>query len=378
MRIAQVANFYGPGSGGIRTTMHQLGLGYRAYGWESFLIVPGDRHSHTPTPYGTVITLPSRPIPGSGGYRVITDVDLVCAVLDEIRPTRLEVADRLSLRGLGWWALSADVPSVMWAHERLDRVLDTWLPGPWPSRRIADHWNRATARRFDAIACSTAFAREEFDRIGTRSVVQVPLGVDLDVFTPNRRDESLRDELLDGEELLIVMCSRLAREKQPQVAVRAVAELAAAGLRPRLVVVGSGPLEQRLRDMSFGLPVTFLGFVSERERLARVLASADVAIAPGPIETFGLAALEALASGTPVVANANSALREIVTETAGRLTEGGPMEIAAAVAELVCEPHLIRQRGARQRASEFPWSRTVDRMIGVHRSFEGPDLRARA
>ena len=56
------------------------------------------------------------------------------------------------------------------------------------------------------------------------------------------------------------------------------------------------------------VPVTFLGFVTDRELFAQLLATADAVVAPGPIETFGLAALEALASGTPAVVNAASAL----------------------------------------------------------------------
>ncbi len=58
----------------------------------------------------------------------------------------------------------------------------------------------------------------------------------------------------------------------------------------------------------------FAGFLPDRSDLAALLASADVAIAPGPAETFGLAGLEALACGTPVVVSAESALPEVVGE----------------------------------------------------------------
>ena len=75
------------------------------------------------------------------------------------------------------------------------------------------------------------------------------------------------------------------------------------------MVAGDGPLRPRLerRAARAGLPVTFAGFLSGRADLAALLASADVALAPGPAETFGLAALEALACGTPVVVSAESA-----------------------------------------------------------------------
>src|SRR5207302_1246563 len=71
-----------------------------------------------------------------------------------------------------------------------------------------------------------------------------------------------------------------------------------------------GKLERGARRK--GLPVTFAGFITEAMTLAALLASADVVIAPGPVETFGLAALEALACGTPVVVSADSALPEVI------------------------------------------------------------------
>ncbi|CAB4945761.1 MAG: glycosyltransferase [Actinobacteria bacterium] len=375
MRIAQVANFYGPSSGGIRTLMHHLGAGYVAAGHESFLIVPGDRYERLDTPYGCVITLPSSLIPGSGGYRAILDVDRVCTALDEIAPDRVEVSDRLTLRSLGWWARAHGIPSLMWAHERVDGVLDAWLPGRWPTRRMADSWNRSTARRFDRVVCSTRYAAEEFERIGCGTVARVALGVDLAMFHPTRRDEQLRRALLgDDSGSLIVMCSRLSREKRPELAIRAVQALAADGLRTRLVVLGTGPLEQRLRSLAVGIPVTFLGHISERERMADILASADALIAPGPIETFGLAALEGLASGTAVVASAPSALSEIVTTRSGRLVAGTVESFSQALREVLSMPVVERSQAARDRACEFPWSRTVESMLTLHGLTDLPAL----
>jgi glycosyltransferase involved in cell wall biosynthesis len=140
----------------------------------------------------------------------------------------------------------------------------------------------------------------------------VPLGVDLSSFHPGRFDESLRSELAPGDQRLVVHCSRLSPEKRPERAVGAVAELRRRGVRAVLVVAGDGPLRRPLQARAARLPVTFLGHVTDRGSLARLLATADVVIAPGPAETFGLSALEALASGTPVVVSKQSALPEVV------------------------------------------------------------------
>lgn len=367
LHIAHVANFYGPRSGGLRTAMHEMARGYRARGHQVTLIVASPEGTDEQTEFGRRIGVPARELPGSGGYRVITDVDRVTDLLDDLKPDRLEVSDRATLRRLGGWARDAGVPSIMWAHERLDGVLRSWLPAaPLPARTLADLHNRRTARAFDRIACTTAFAAEEFERIGAPNVVRVPLGVDLEWFRPDRRDQDLRARLLGEDEHLIVMASRLSREKRPEIAMHALAELRSRGVRARLVIAGDGPYADRMRRLAWGMPAEFLGFVTDRDHLAALLASADVVLAPGPIETFGLAALEALASGTPVIASRTSALREIVTDGAGITVAPAGAAFADAVEQVLAVEASVRRAAARARAEQFPWSRSVALALALH------------
>jgi alpha-1,6-mannosyltransferase len=372
MRIAHVANFYGPRSGGLRTAMHALGAGYEAAGHTSVLVVPADRESREQTPFGVRISLPGREVPGTGGYRVITDRNAVHRILDEVAPDRLEVSDRTTLRWLGEWARTQRVPSLLWAHERVDGVLQSILPDGAGSRtvarRLADGHNRATARRFDRIVCTTAFAAEEFHRIRAGNVVRVPLGVDLEEFSPGYHNPVLRRELARQDEALVVLCSRLSPEKRPELAVRAIEVLHRRGIPVRLVVAGTGPREEAVRQASVGLPVTMLGFVADRPRLSGLLATADAVIAPGPIETFGLAALEALASGTPVVASSTSALAEIVTTDAGVVTDPTAVALADGLVEVMSRDPEARRRSARARAEQLPWSRTVAAVLALHQA----------
>jgi alpha-1,6-mannosyltransferase len=128
------------------------------------------------------------------------------------------------------------------------------------------------------------------------------------------------------------------------------------------VVAGGGPLRQRLVRRAAGLPVHFTPFLSSRRDVARLLASADVALAPGPIETFGLAALEALACGTPVVVDAGSALPEVVAG-AGAAVRG---DFAAGVRELLARPAEVRRSAARARAELFDWQSSVDGFLAAH------------
>src|SRR2546421_170646 len=81
--------------------------------------------------------------------------------------------------------------------------------------------------------------------------------------------------------------------------------------------------------------------------LAGLLAAADVVLAPGPVETFGLAALEALACGTPVVVSASSALPEVIG-AAGVAVAGE--DFADGVRTVLARPALERRAAARRRA----------------------------
>jgi alpha-1,6-mannosyltransferase len=359
VRVVHVANAYTPLSGGIRTTVHALGYGYRAAGHGFVLVVPGLRSSDEDLPWGRRVTLAGPMVPGSGGYRILADMRRVRAVLDALEPDRLEVSDRLTLRGLGRWAGAAGVPSTVIAHERVDGVLRAFSPlGARGARLAADRHNATTAERFDRVVTTTRFAAQEFARIGIPTN-HVPLGVDLERFRPTNRSQT------DGVPLL-VLCSRLSREKRPDLAIEALRVLRRVGSTARLIVAGSGPLAASLRRRARGLPVEMVGHLADRSSVALLLGSADVVLAPGPVETFGLAALEALACGTPVVAASTSAVAELVAGGAGRSARPEPPALAAAVAGLLAVPEAQRRHAARARAELFPWSRTTDTMLALH------------
>jgi len=366
MRIVQLANFYGPRSGGLRTALHHLGDGYVSAGHDVTLIVPGPHRNDERMPNGVRrITLPAPKIPGTGGYRVV-DPLRVKALLRTLHPDLLEVSDRLTLRGMGAWARRHGVRGVVISHERLDRLLEQFLLPGTLARAVADAANRRMAAGYDTVVCTTAFAREEFDRIGAPNVRQVPLGVDLNTFAPAKLDPGLRDTLARGADTLLVHCGRLSPEKHVDRSIDALAELHGTGNRIRLVIAGDGPRRPALQRRAAGLPVTFLGFLNSRAEVAALLATADVSLAPGPHETFGLAALEALASGTPVVVSASSALREIVRQDCGQAVGDHPAAFARGVERVLDIPEPVRRAAARARAEQFDWPTSVRRMLAAH------------
>ena len=370
MRIVHIANFYGPSSGGIKTTLHELGRGYLKYGHEFIYIVPGPRYIKEQTPFGLKISLPSFTLPASGGYQIIRSNKQLLNLLEFLNPDRIEVSDRFTLLKVGRWAKQHKVASLVFSHETLNGLVKKYAPLiPVSMRNKFVNWhNRKLAASFDTVIATTDFAAAEFVRIKTTNLRKVALGVDLIGFNPENRDHKLRKELLKGAEYLLVHCGRMSPEKEPARSVQAVSELVKAGVNVRLIIVGGGPLWNKIRQQSLGLPIEMLGYVASREKVASYLAAADIAIAPGPLETFCLSALESLASGTPVVASKSSAVGEILNinsiKPAGAVASDNGAEFAIAIRQLLNKGRL--RKVAREQAEKFSWANTVDAMLDVH------------
>ncbi|WP_051167347.1 glycosyltransferase [Actinoplanes sp. N902-109] len=363
LRIVRLANFVSPRSGGLRTALRHLGEGYLRAGHEPILIVPGREHSDEMTEQGRVITLPGHHLPRTGGYRVLAGRRELTRLLDGLAPDRLEVSDRSTLRWTGRWARERGVGSMMVSHESLAGLLGIW--GMPHRETLADRLNRRTAESFDQIVCTTAFAAAEFRRLDVPNLVEIPLGVNLRQFHPSRRDATIRAGYARPDELLIVFCSRLSADKRPELAVDTIRALRAAKVPAVLVIAGDGARRTALAYRSARLPVRFAGHIADRDAVAALLASADVVVAPGPVETFGLAALEALACGTPVVVNDASALPEVVGP-AGLAVPGNPEAFAAGVRKIIARPEGERRAAARARAELFGWPQAVEGFLRAH------------
>ena len=368
----RLANYVAPASGGLRTSLRELGAGYLAAGHEPVLVIPGARPGRQLTEQGLVVTVPGWRVPATGGYRAILARRSLGRLLEQLEPDRLEVSDRTTLRWTGAWARARGIRSLMVSHDSLAGLMAMFSPPGVPAAWLADQFNRSTARSYDVVVCTTAWAAAEFRRLGVPNLLQVPLGVDLACFHPGHRDESLRSRLAPGGQALLVHCSRLSPEKRPQRALGALAELRRRGLPAVLVVAGDGPQRRSLQAQARGLPVRFLRHISDRGVLARLLATADVVIAPGPVETFGLSALEALASGTPVVVSSRSALPDIVGPAL--TTEDDDASCADAVQSLLERDVTGRRQLARRQAERYGWPAAVRGFLDAHGLDPGPGL----
>jgi alpha-1,6-mannosyltransferase len=362
VRIVQLANFYGPTSGGQRTAIDEVGQGYLESGLERVLVVPGPADADEETAAGRRISIRSPRLPGGSGYRVITDLPRVWALLEGLRPDRVEVSDKLTLWRAGAWARRHGVPSLLWSHERLDAILQPRVPGWFPLPDAANRWNRRLVRSFSTVVCSSAFGVDEMRRVGATNVVRVPLGVDLATFGPGER------ALRQGQGETVLVCTgRLSKEKRPDLAVDTLRALVRRGVPARLVLAGAGPEAAALQDQAAGLPVELAGHVAGRGDLSALLAAADVALAPCPVESFGLSVLEAMACGTPVVTTSSGAAHELLAPGAGQAAAPDGEAMATAVEQVLAQPEGTRRAAARRRAEAFPWAATVAGMLQAHR-----------
>jgi glycosyltransferase involved in cell wall biosynthesis len=206
---------------------------------------------------------------------------------------------------------------------------------------------RAVRRAARVLAISERTKRDLVELYGVPAakVVVTPLGVD-PVFRPGN----------DGHGGFALFVGAIQARKDP---LAAVAAAGAAGLP--LVAVGpekdaslAAELRRRGADVRGYVP---------KDELARLYAEAACLILPSRYEGFGLPVVEAMASGTPVVAAPDPALREVAGDAA---VFAPPEGLGAAVARAIAERERWRAAGI-ERARRFSWEETARRTLDVYR-----------
>jgi glycosyltransferase involved in cell wall biosynthesis len=191
-------------------------------------------------------------------------------------------------------------------------------------------------------------------------------GIDLTRFRPELRSEAMRERLSGGRpgEFLALYVGRISREKNVQH-LRALAGLPGV----RLALVGGGPELEQFRAMFAGSDAVFTGFL-RGDDVVSAYASADVLVFPSTSETFGLAPLEAMACGLPVIGTMRGGLVDTLRQGVNALTfdPDRPEEIVAKVLELQRSPELLAElrRGALTYAAGRSWQATMDQLIDYY------------
>jgi alpha-1,6-mannosyltransferase len=362
---------YGPKSGGLRTTVDALASQYEILGHQVLTVVPGKDYSAKQAGDWTQITVPGVVVPFTGGYRLILRRGVVRNELVRFNPDVLELSDRTTLLKIARWASDRGIQTSFFAHERLDGVINAFAPAlPWKNKLI-QYWNKKTLNSVDCIVATTDFAAHEFRELLTNDanfanrLVKVPLGVDLLRFQSVATDVSNSvDEVSD----YILACTRFSKEKDPEFLIEIAREMKSAGTKCRMVLAGDGPLRVGLQQQAATeqLPIEFLGFITDKAKLANLMAGASCFLAVGPIETFGLAALESLACGTYVLCRDSSAISEVISRACGRaLARDAKLWSQAIQSVLNMDPATVSNH-ARLRAEEFSWDKCAANMLKIH------------
>lgn len=366
MRVAHLANFYSPRSGGLRTTMNSLSQEYLKLGHEVLLITPGARTEISNVGKLKHMQVQAPEIPRSGGYRVILKMSVIRRELINFSPDIIELSDRTTLLAIARWAKNRAIPVYFFAHERIHGVLSAFLPWLPYTSHIVNWWNKVTLRSVNHVIATTKSALQEFESISdfiaksASNCFIVPLGVDLKKFSPTN--------ISTRENHYVLACTRLSKEKDPGFLLEIAREISNRNLPLHLKIIGTGPLERELRAHSdrSSLPVTFYSFLENKSEIQALMSEAEIFLAVGPIETFGLAAMESLACGTPVICRDSSAISELINSQSGIAIERNAETWVDHIEKLLAVDRSNRRFWARERAEYFSWERTAKTLMQTY------------
>jgi glycosyltransferase involved in cell wall biosynthesis len=386
IKTLHITNSYHPASGGIRTFYNALLDAANRHRRFVRIVVPGAETSVEEVgEFGRIyyVAAPRVPVldsryrwmlPHAYAWRYDSPLRRILAAEC---PDLVEVCDKFWLLYLSGvlrrkWIPGVPVPVIVGLTcERLDDNMATYISAGTVARRVCEFYMRSCyVPRFDFHIAASDYIAAEVRRLlpeRLRGRLNVcPMGVDFEAFSRTPDGSTLRQELLHrvggGEKtVLLLYAGRLSKEKNLLVLPPVLAKLAEhAGLDYRLVVAGDGPFAGELRnslEQSAPGRSLFLGHC-RREELPPLYHAADIFIHPNPREPFGIAPLEAMASGLPLVAPASGGILTYANRENAWLVENTPAAFAEAVESIHSNHsfHRSKVEKARRIAQEFSWT----------------------
>ena len=397
MKTLHVTNCWHANSGGIATFYRALmdAAGRRQN--EIRLVVPGPENKiEDVSPHGRIYSIASRPAPLNADYRMMfPNLYLrrgarLRQILSEERPDLVEVCDKYTLNYFGGMlrtGMLGDVdvrpPVVALSCERMDdnvRAYLGWNSLARPLVRFYMKW--LYFAQFDHHIVNSEYTAEELRPVSAghpirRGVWIRPMGVDFRDFSPEHRSSVARYGLLKRVQAgpsaaLLLYVGRLAPEKNLGLLVDTLEKLRADHGRDwRLVLVGDGVLRSRfLEGAARRVPgrVNWLGHIRDRRELAGIYANCDLFVHPNPREPFGIAPLEAMASGLPLVAPDCGGVTSYADSTNAWVTPPQAEPFANAVREAMSSHALRESRVARalETAARFRWDKIAGSFLDLY------------
>lgn len=304
MRVAIITESFLPEMNGVTNSVLKVADHLTSTGHDVLIMAPDSPGMPTTYRGAHVVGMASVPMPGYKQVRVTTTPQISLEwTLAEFAPHVVHLASPINVGYRGVLAADAlGLPSVA--------VYQTDIPGYAARYKMPalEAWLWARVKRIHTtatvnLAPSTA-SINQLAQVGVHDVDLWGRGVDSELFNPGRRDEALRAAWAPADHRIVGYMGRLAPEKQ-------VADLAALADLPNttIVVIGGGPERPALEE---ALPNAVFTGELRAEELARAVASLDLFVHPGELETFGQTIQEAMASGLPVVAPASGGPVDLV------------------------------------------------------------------
>jgi alpha-1,6-mannosyltransferase len=366
IHLVDTTMLFAPRSGGVKRYLlakHQWAQ--RRDGLLHSIVAPGAR---TQGRVGGVITLSAPLLPFGDGYRCPTNLGKWTRALANLKPDLIEAADPYVP---GHAALDAGVETgaatVGFCHSD-PAALAALHFGEWAAQPAQKRWARFY-ERFDLVIAPSRHIAQRLDESGVGRVRLQPLGVDVEVFTPERAEPvALRRRLeLRPQTRLLVFAGRPAREKNLEALLGAVERL---GENYRLLLIGAG------RDLWPQERVISLDYERDPRQLARLLASCDAFVHANDTEPFGLIVLEAMAAGLPVVGPSRGGVAELIDEDVGqRAHHATAAGLAEAIDALFARDRPALARAARRRALErHSWDGAFEGLARIYAELLGREL----
>lgn len=300
--------------------------------------------------------------------------------LDEYAPDIIHIA---SPTPMALWARSYarrnDIPVVATYHTHFVAYAPYYrFHGlKWLAWRVT----RRFYNGFDATFAPSSSIVAELRAHGVPNVRLWSRGVDADRFSPAWRDDALRAGIgASGDTPVVLLVSRLVKEKDMVDLVGMDRELRRRGAQYRLAIVGTGPLRKWLERE---LPDAHFAGHQSGEQLSRWYASGDVFVFPSTTETFANVVQESMASGVPaVVVDRGGPPGVIEPDVSGLVARANdPVSLAECVETLLRDSALREQMGraARERAQARTWEAVNGVLIGEYEALAGaePELERR-
>ena len=362
--LVDTTMLFAPRSGGVKRYLNakRAWLAANRPDLKHTLMVPGEA---TRDAGRGLVTVASVRLPFGDGYRWPASTRRWADRLVALAPSVIEAGDPYAP---GRAALDAGerlgAPVVGFCHSDPAALAALHL-GEWAEPPVRRRWARLF-RRFDQVVAPSHHIAERLRSAGVFGVHVTPLGVDTEMFTPERADPAgVRAQLgLCAHTRLLVFAGRPAREKNVEVLLEAVERLGD-GYHLLLIAAGAGARPQA--------NATFLDYEAEPCAVARLMASCDAFVHANHQEPFGLIALEAMACGLPMVGVASGGIAEIVDDSVGQLAaRATAADLAEAITALFERDHAAVGVAARARAvARHGWDATFTDLSALYDRLAG-------